>query len=102
MTHVQAIDLMVPGRNVYFRADPLGLAYLGEPDAHPASGLRAMRGPPMICIWGVEETDSLCPQLKGAATIIGLPGNHHLRHDPVRLIAAAMGALHQLVPAIGP
>jgi type IV secretory pathway VirJ component len=102
LARVEAIDLLVPGRDVYFRADPLGLEYMGEPDAHPANGLLAMRGPPMICIWGVEETDSLCPQLKGAATIIGLPGNHHLHHDHVRLIAAAMGGLHKVVPAIRP
>ena len=102
LARVPAIDLMVPGRDVYFRADPLGLEYLGAADAHPAAELRTMRGPPIICIYGVEETDSLCPLMAGSATIIGLPGNHHLHHDHVRLIAAAMGALHKLVPAIRP
>lgn len=97
-----AIDLMVPGRNVYFRADPAGFAYLLKADAHPAAALNAWRGPPLICIHGDAEADSLCPQLTRATTVIALPGDHHLRHDYVRLVMAAMGALHRIVPAIRP
>lgn len=100
LTHVAAIDLLVPGRNVYFRADPMGLEYHGTPDARPAAALRALHGPPVVCIHGIEETDSLCPLLGGAARVIAIPGNHHLNHDPVLLVKTAMGALHQLVPII--
>jgi type IV secretory pathway VirJ component len=100
LAHVAAIDVMVPSRDVYFRADPVGFAYWGAADAHPAAALKALRGPPIICIYGVEEPDSLCPQLVGRAQIIALPGNHYLHHDPVRLVDAVMGALHKLVPAI--
>jgi type IV secretory pathway VirJ component len=99
---IAVIDLMVPGSNVYFRADPVGFAYLFQADAHPAAALNAWRGPPLICIHGDTEADSLCPQLTHAATVIALPGDHHLRHDPARLVTAVMGALHRFVPAIRP
>lgn len=100
LAHVAAIDLLVPGRNVYFRADPTGLAYFGTADAHPAAALRALHGPPVACLYGIEETDSLCPQMVGAARVIAMPGNHHLNHDHVLLVRTAMRALHQLVPII--
>jgi type IV secretory pathway VirJ component len=100
LSRIEVVDLMVPGRNVFFRADPVGLAYWGRADAHPAAALKALRGPPLICIYGLQESDSLCPLMVGHAAIIGLPGDHHLHHDPVRLIAATVGALHRVVPAI--
>ena len=31
--HVAAVILVVPGRDIFFRADPSGLAYRGTPDA---------------------------------------------------------------------
>jgi len=102
MAHIDAVDLMVPGRNVYFRADPSGFAYLFDADAHPAPALNTWRGPPLICIYGKLESDSLCPQLTHASRVIGLPGNHHLQHDPLPLIHAVMGALHRITPAIRP
>lgn len=102
LSHVAAIDLLVPGRNVYFRADPTGLEYLGSPDAQPAADLRALRGPPVVCVYGIEETDSLCPLMGGAAQVIALPGNHHLNHDHVLLVKTALGALHRLIPIIRP
>ena len=100
LAHVAAIDLLVPGRDVYFRADPTGLAYYGTPDAHPAVALRALKGPPMACIYGIEETDSLCPLMGGTARVVALPGNHHLNHDHVLLVKTAMSELHQMVPII--
>lgn len=103
LAHVRAINLMVPGRYVYFRADPTTLAYFAKPDAQPARAFRAFHGPPVICIYGMQEDDSLCPELdRSAVKVIALPGDHHLDRKPERLVAAAMGALHALVPAIRP
>lgn len=102
MAHVRAVTLSVPGRNVFFRADPLGLEYLGTPDAHPADGLKAFRGPPVICTYGDLETDSLCPLLEGSANLFPLPGNHYLHHDHALLVSTEMAALHALIPAIRP
>lgn len=99
---IAAIGLTVPGRDVYFRADPSGLAYLGTPEARPAAALRQLGWAPVVCIYGVEESDSLCPLLKGsAAQVIGLPGGHYLRHDPARLTATVLRALHAAGPATG-
>lgn len=99
---VLAIDLTVPAQDVYFRADPSTLAYLGTPDARPAQALRTVHWAPVICVYGREEADSLCPALKGAATrVVGLPGNHHLDHDRARVIATTLTALHDLAPGTG-
>jgi len=102
MRHVAAIDLMVPGRYVYFRADTSGLAYLGKPDALPAAALNQTRKRPLVCIYGVEEDDSLCPLVTRPAKVIGLPGGHHLEHNHELLVETALGALHAYVPELKP
>ncbi|KMS50511.1 type IV secretion protein VirJ [Novosphingobium barchaimii LL02] len=96
---ILAIDLTVPAQDVYFRADPSTLAYLGTPDARPLQALRGVRWAPVVCVYGREETDSLCPGMTGSgARVIGLPGNHHLDHDRAGVIAATLGALRAAVP----
>ncbi|BAV63726.1 virulence factor [Sphingobium cloacae] len=100
-SRIAAIVLIVPARNVYFRADPLGFAYRGEPDARPMEAVRGIGWTPVLCIHGVEERDSLCPLLRGsAASILGLPGDHYLRHDDKALTAAVLGGLRAIVPGI--
>ncbi|MGC4252740.1 MAG: AcvB/VirJ family lysyl-phosphatidylglycerol hydrolase [Sphingobium sp.] len=99
---VAAIVLIVPARTVYFRADPLGFAYRGAPDARPLEPVRRIGWAPVLCIHGVEEQDSLCPPLRGSAVrVTGLPGGHYLRHDDGALIAAVLGGLRAAVPALG-
>ena len=36
-----------------------------------------LRGDRVVCIYGVDEKDSLCPQLGAGFTIIAEPGGHH-------------------------
>lgn len=99
---IAAIDLTVPASDVYFRADPSGLAYLGEPDARPLKAMRALDWAPVICIYGEKEKNSLCPLLRGTgARVEGLPGNHYLRRDSKRLIATTLAALRSAVPEAG-
>lgn len=99
---ILAIDLTVPAQDVYFRADPSTLAYLGGPDARPLQALRALHWAPVICVYGREEEGSLCPVLAGsAARVIGLPGNHHLEHDRARVIATTLAALRAAAPEAG-
>lgn len=99
---ILAIDLTVPAQDVYFRADPSTLAYLGAPDARPLQAMRALHWAPVICVYGREEEGSLCPALAGgAARVIGLPGGHHLGHDRARVIATTLAALRAVTPAAG-
>ncbi|MFT4053429.1 MAG: AcvB/VirJ family lysyl-phosphatidylglycerol hydrolase [Novosphingobium sp.] len=98
---VLAIDLTVPAHDVYFRADPVGLAYLGRPDAWPLLGMRKLDWAPVVCVYGLEEQGSLCPSLEGRAKVIGLTGDHYLNHDAPRLIASTLRALHQVAPQAG-
>ncbi|WP_294076192.1 alpha/beta fold hydrolase [Sphingomonas sp.] len=98
---VAAIVAVVPARTVYFRADPTTITYHGTPDAEPAAALRTLDWAPVICIYGVKETDSLCPLLDPRhARIIGLPGGHFLHNDDRLLVATIAAALNRADPAI--
>ncbi len=97
---VAAITLVVPAQTVFFRADPTGLTYLGTPDARPAPAMRALAWAPIICIYGVLESDSLCPALNGTARVIALPGGHFLHRDDKRLVKTMVDALHAADPGI--
>ena len=96
---VAAIVLVVPGRTVFFRADPTELAYRGTPDGHAIDTMRTVSWVPVTCIYGARETDSLCPLLKGPGVrSIVLPGGHFLNNDPARLIATIVAALRPILP----
>jgi type IV secretory pathway VirJ component len=100
---VAAIDLTVPATTAYFRADPMGFAYRGTPDALPIAGMRALRWTPVICVHGAEERDSLCPALEGtSARIVALPGGHFLRRDAALLVRTIVGQLRAIDPALIP
>ncbi len=95
---VAALILVVPGSTAYFRADPLGLAYIGAPDADAASA-RALDWLPVTCIRGADETDSLCPTLLAPnVRRITLPGGHFLRSDHDLLVRTIFAAL---APVLG-
>jgi type IV secretory pathway VirJ component len=99
---IAAIDLTVPAQDVYFRADPSGLAYLGTPDARPLAAMRGLHWAPVVCVYGLAEKGSLCPALRGtSARVIGLTGNHYLNRDPARLIATTFAALRTAAPETG-
>lgn len=102
---VAALVLVVPGSTAYFRADPLGLAYIGTPDADAAAA-KALTWLPVTCIRGADETDSLCPSLVAPnVRRITLPGGHFLRMDHDLLVRTVFAALapvldtHLEVPA---
>lgn len=96
---IAAVVLVVPGETAYFRADPLGTAYIGTPDADPASA-RSLDWLPITCIRGAAETDSLCPLLVTPnVRHIDLPGGHFLRSDHDLLVRTIFAALGTLIPA---
>ncbi len=91
---VAALVLVVPGTGAYFRADPLGLAYIGTPDADAAAAAKALTWLPVTCIRGADETDSLCPTLLTPnVRRITLPGGHFLRMDHDLLVRTVFAAL---------
>ncbi|MFY8193528.1 MAG: AcvB/VirJ family lysyl-phosphatidylglycerol hydrolase [Novosphingobium sp.] len=92
--------LVVPSDNVHLRADPSGLAYLGEPDLRPAAALNRLTDTPLTCIQGKEEASSLCPMLQGRAQRrIVLPGDHYLDHDAAKVIATMTAAIAAMAHA---
>ncbi len=102
-SRIAAIVLVVPGKTAFFRADALGFAYRGKPDAEPAAGMRTVDWTPVICVYGVKEDDSQCPLLAGSpARLIPLPGGHYLDHDEDRLIGALVEQLHAIDPTLLP
>lgn len=98
--HVRAVILVVPGRDVFFRADPTGFAYRGTPDSDGAEAVRALRWVPLTCIYGTEERDSACPAARGTgATVIAMPGGHFLHRDSAGLIGHVLAAVARIVPS---
>jgi len=57
---IASVVLMVPGRDIYFHANPTGIFYAGPTDASPDHTIPLLRGLPVTCIYGADETDSLC------------------------------------------
>ncbi|KTF69180.1 AcvB/VirJ family lysyl-phosphatidylglycerol hydrolase [Sphingomonas sp. HT-1] len=95
---VAALVLVVPGATAYFRADPLGLAYMGTPD-EDAAAAHGIDWLPVTCIRGADEKDSLCPSLLAPnVRRITLPGGHYLRMDHDLLVRTVLGAL---TPVLG-
>ncbi len=44
--------------------------------------LNRLSGVPFTCIYGADETDSVCPQLRNGKThMVKLPGGHHFNGD---------------------
>jgi len=98
-SHVAGVVLIVPGRMVYFRADPTGIAYRGTPDGRAQDTLRQLDWAPLTCIYGRQEADSACPAVSlPDATLIAMPGGHFLRNDHAGLLAHVMGAIRRAAP----
>lgn len=98
---VVALVLVVPGATVYFRADPLGFAYIGTPDVDAAAA-RALTWLPITCIRGADEADSLCPSLLAPnVRRITLPGGHFLRMDHDLVVRTVFAALAPVLGAAG-
>lgn len=89
--------LVVPPDTTLFRASPAEIFSFGETGTPARPTARALDGMPVLCIHGVEESDSLCPQLGDQANVtrIGLPGGHMLDFDDDRLFAAIAPRIRQ-------
>ena len=93
--HVAAVILVLPGEKVFYRADPTGLAYRGAADSNAIRTATTLEWVPLTCIYGLDETDSLCPHLRGLkdAVLVGMPGDHNIRRDGAGLLAHVLRAV---------
>ncbi len=100
---VAGIVLILPGDTVFYRADPSGLLYdHGTPDSMGVTTGNRLDWAPLTCIYGVEETDSLCPLLSVAGVRkVGMPGGHNIHHDADGLLGHVLAAIAAVAPGAG-
>jgi type IV secretory pathway VirJ component len=63
-----------------------------------APELSRLGSTPVLCVFGEDETDSLCPTLSPPIHVQKVPGNHSFDHDYTALVAYIM----ELVPTLRP
>jgi len=91
---VASVVLLVPGVAVYFHANPTGLFYRGPGAAEPAHTVPLLRGLPVTCIYGADETDSLCPSpLMAGARRVRIEDGHLMLWSRDRLGRAMRDAV---------
>ncbi|WP_447929927.1 AcvB/VirJ family lysyl-phosphatidylglycerol hydrolase [Sphingopyxis fribergensis] len=91
---IRSVVLVVPGDDIIFRASPIELAGLEIPDQRAYPTASRLRWVPVTCIYGVDETNSLCPELQMPnVRRISLPGGHGLDSDYSAIEAAILPAV---------
>ncbi|MBK6277703.1 MAG: hypothetical protein IPF57_06005 [Gammaproteobacteria bacterium] len=76
--------LLSPSRRVDFQFHIGNWLHSGGGRSHDlAAEIAGIQGLPVLCIYGEEDGEGLCPTLRSApaATVIGLPGDHHFDGD---------------------
>lgn len=95
---VAMVVLVVPGDTVSFRASPSELFDFGPADGPALPTARKLDWVPLLCVYGIEEENSLCPLLQMPnVRRVALPGGHPLRRDADRLYAILSGAIGRTV-----
>lgn len=89
---VLATELVVPTDTINFRASPAELLNWEAPDASAVPSGHALGWVPTVCIYGREETESLCPHLvhQAGVQVEPLPGGHFLNKDVNAVHAAVL------------
>lgn len=96
-SHVVLVALIVPGETVSYRASPSDLFGMDGDEGDGIATARQLGWTSTICVFGLEETDSLCPHLTSPAVKrIGLPGGHPLHRDVGALYMALRGAIDRV------
>lgn len=92
---ISRIVLIVPGSHAYLRVSPGEIAGIAPADVDLAPLARRLPDVPITCIYGVRETDSLCPVFAHArnAAVIGMPGGHPLNRDSKAVFSVVSRAL---------
>ena len=92
------VILIVPATTYELRASPSEVLSWLEPEHATTAQLGNLRDLPVVCLQGVEEADSLCPELaRRGATVLTLPGGHQLKFDGDGLADHVQAAAHALL-----
>jgi type IV secretory pathway VirJ component len=96
------IGLVVPGATREWRASPSEIFSIAEPEEDAVTAARRLSWTPLLCIYGADERESLCPALvQPNATRVELPGGHQLGNDADRASAILMKAEERALSRTG-
>lgn len=86
---VAAVALLAPATHASFEIHVADWIPGSVPEGRSLGPqLARLRGIPVLCLYGKEETDSLCPHLPAdGGRAIRLPGGHHFNDDSATLAA---------------
>jgi type IV secretory pathway VirJ component len=98
--HVALVALVVPSSDVVMQASPGEIMPTSAPTADALLTASRLGWTRTLCIYGVEETDSLCPRLRVPnLTRVGLPGGHGLHRNTDALARIILTAIARAVTA---
>jgi type IV secretory pathway VirJ component len=91
---IVSVVLVVPGSDVYFHANPMGIFYRGPAAADPEHTIPLLRGLPVTCIFGSDEDGSLCREAEmGGARRVAIDDGHLMLFSRELLHAAVDAAV---------
>jgi type IV secretory pathway VirJ component len=75
---VRLVGLIAPGRSATFEFHVSQWLGAAKPGAATAPEIGRLTGLRILCVYGTDDRDSVCPLLpKGSATVLPLQGGHH-------------------------
>lgn len=90
-SRVQLAALLAPGTRAVFEFRLSNWLSDDEEGLELRPEMEKLTGTPVLCVYGAEEEDSLCPTLARArARVIRLPGGHHFDGDYDRLATSIL------------
>lgn len=93
---VRMVAFIVPTDTVLFKASPSEIFTWALPASPAMTTARQLDWAPVTCIYGVEETETLCPLWRQSNVhVVGLPGGHPLHGD----VDAVYGVLSKAIDA---
>jgi type IV secretory pathway VirJ component len=92
------VAMLAPGTYAEFEVHVVDLfaSFRRKASTSTEKAAREVGGaPPMLCVQGADESDSLCPRLVDLPWVkrVVLPGEHHFDHDYPKLARIILEAL---------
>lgn len=79
---VAGLTLIAPSSVAIFEVHVTGWLHVAHPGSPTQPEIERLRGLPMVCIYGKDDVDAVCPNLPaGLARIQRLEGGHHFGGD---------------------